>query len=118
MRELCALQAGQLGAHPVLRRVGNGEEQCHRHVLADDGGGLEQAFGLGGQSVDARGQDGLHGGGDLQLLDGLGKSVGARLAHERARLDKGPHALLKKQGIGLRPRDQNPLERRERRISP
>jgi hypothetical protein len=77
MRELCALQAGQLGAHPVLRRVGNGEEQCH-----------------------------------------LGKSVGARLAHERARLDKGPHALLKKQGIGLRPRDQNPLERRERRISP
>jgi hypothetical protein len=64
VEELRGLQASQLGAHLVLRRVGNGQEQRHRHILADDGGRLEQALGLGRQAVDARGQDGLHGGGE------------------------------------------------------
>src|SRR5262249_38306453 len=97
---------------------GYGEEQCHRYVLADDGSSLEQAFGLGSQAIDARGQDGLHGDGDLQLLDGPREPVVGRLAYERPSLDKGPHTLLEKEGIGLSPGDQMALEQCERRISP
>jgi hypothetical protein len=41
VEELRGLQVRELGAHLVLRRVGNGQEQRHRHVLADDGGRLE-----------------------------------------------------------------------------
>jgi hypothetical protein len=68
VEELGGLQAGQLGAHPVLRRVGNGKQQRQGYVLTDDGSSLEQALGLGGQAVDARGQDGLHGGVNCQAL--------------------------------------------------
>jgi len=65
VEELRGLEVSQLGAHLVLRRVSNGQEQRHGHVLADDGGGLEQSLGLGPQAVDARGQDGLNSGGDF-----------------------------------------------------
>jgi len=94
VEELRGLQAGQLGAHLMLRCVGNGEQQWQGYVLADDGSSLDQAFGLRTQAINARGQDGLHGGGDLQLLDGPREPVFARLAHERPRLDKRPHTLL------------------------
>ena len=70
VEELRGLQVGQLGAHRGLRRVGNGQEQRHGHVRADDRGRLEQSLGLGGQAVDARGQDGLHGGGDFHCSTG------------------------------------------------
>ena len=59
------LEAGELGAHLVLWSVGDGQEQRHGHVLADDGGRLKQSLGLGPEVVDARRQDGLHGGGDF-----------------------------------------------------
>jgi hypothetical protein len=65
VEELCSLKVGELGAHLGLRRVGDGQEQRHGHVLADDRGRLEQSLGLGRQAVDARSQDGLHGGGDF-----------------------------------------------------
>ena len=64
VEELRGLEVSQLGAHLGLRSVGDGQEQRHGHVFADDGGRLEQSLGLGRQAVDARGQDGLHGGGD------------------------------------------------------
>jgi hypothetical protein len=67
--ELRSLETGQLGAHLGFRRVGNGEKQRDGHVLADDRGGLEQALFLGRQTVDARGQDGLNGGGHPKLLN-------------------------------------------------
>jgi len=72
-----SLERGQLGAHLFLRRVGNGEQQRDGHVLTDDGSRLEQTLGLGGQAIDARGQDGLDGGGHPQLLDRPGEPVGA-----------------------------------------
>ena len=116
VEELRGLEAGELGAHLVLRRVGDGQEQRQGHVLADDRGGLEQALGLGRQAVDARGQDGLHGGGDRQVLDGPGEPVGAALAGQGPRLHQGPHTLLEEEGIRFRPLDQEPLERAERRV--
>src|SRR5262249_13484856 len=38
--ELRGMQAGELGTHLVFRRVGNGEQQWQRNILADDRGGL------------------------------------------------------------------------------
>jgi hypothetical protein len=117
VEELRGLEVGELGAHLVLRRVGNSQEQGHGHVLADDRGRLEQSLGLGHQAVDARGQDGLHGGGNRQLLNGPGEPVGAALARQGRRLHQGPHTLLEKEGIGFRPLDQELLERVEGRVS-
>ena len=48
---------------------------------------------------------------------GLTRFVGRNaLAHERLRLDKRPHTLLEKEGIGFCPGDQNLLESIEGRI--
>ena len=116
VEELRGLQARELGAHLVLRRVGDRQEQRHGHVLADDGGGLEQALVLGRQAVDARGQDRLHRGRDLQVLDGPGEPIGAALADQRRRLHQGPHALLEEERIAFRPLDQELLERAEGRV--
>jgi hypothetical protein len=117
VEELRGLQAGELGAHVSFRGVGNGKEQRHRYVLADDGGGLEQPLGLWRQPVDARCQDGLNGGGHPQLLKRPGEPVGASLPGQGLRLNKGPHALLKEEGIGVRPLDQQDLERGKGRVS-
>src|SRR5262249_28247803 len=118
VEELRSLETGQLVAHLVLWHVGNGEQQGQGYILADDGSSLEQAFTLGGQAVDARGQDGLDGGGHLQLLNWSSKPVGAALTGQGARLNKGPHALLEEEGIGLRSPDQKLLERNEGRVTP
>ncbi len=66
--------------------------------------------------IDARGQDGLHGGGDLQVLDRSGEPVAAALAGQGPCLHQGPHALREEEGIGFRPFDQEPLERAEGRV--
>ena len=105
VEELRGLELSQLGAYLGLRRVGDGQEQRHGHVLTDHRGRLEQALGLPGQAVDTRGQDGLHGGGDRQTFDRSGEPVGAALAGQGARLHQGPHSLLKEQGIRFRPLD-------------
>ena len=110
VEELRGLEVGQLGAHLGLRSVGDGQEQRHGHFLADDGGRLEQALGLGCETVDARGQDGLHGGGDLKVLDGR-VAVGAALAGQGRRLDEGSHTFLEEERIGFRALDQEPLQR-------
>ena len=59
VEELGGLEVRELGAALLLRSVGDGVKQRERHVLADDGGGLEQPLVLGRQPVDARGQDRL-----------------------------------------------------------
>ena len=117
VKELRGLEMRQRGPHRGLRRVGGGLEQRQGHVLADDGGGLEQALGLGRQAVDARHQDGLHGGGDCQLFDGPGEAIGSALAGQGRRLYQRPHALLEEEGIRLRPFNQELLERAEGRVS-
>ena len=105
VEELRGLEAGEIGAHIVLWRVGNGQEQRHRHVLADDGGRLEQSLGLGREAVDAGSQDGLNSGGNRQLLDGPAEPVGAAVADEGGRLHEGPHTFFEEEGIRLRPLD-------------
>ena len=105
VEELSGLELDDLGAHLMLRGVDDGQEHRHGHVLADDGGGLEQPLGLGPHAIDAGGQDGLNGAGNLQLFDGPGEPVGAALAGQGRRLDQGPHTLLEEEGVGFRPLD-------------
>ena len=118
VEELAGLQAGQLGPHLVFRRVSDGEEERQRHVLADDRRRLEQPLGLGRQAVDARCQDGLHSGGNPQLRDGPGETIGAAVPRQRRGLHQGPHALLDEKGVRLRPLDQEALERAEGGVGP
>ena len=84
------------GARPPARRRWPGAA-ANGHVLADDRGGLEQALVLGRQAVDARGQDRLHRGRDLDRSTGLRQPVGAALADQRPGLDQRPHALLEEE---------------------
>ena len=82
-------------------------QQGDRHVLADDGGRLEQALLLGRQAIDAGGQEGLHGGRHLEVsAAGTGESVGAALADQGARLHERADALLEEERIALGPLDQ------------
>ena len=60
VQELRRLQPRQPASHSVLVEVGNDQQQGERHVLADDGGGLEEPLVLAVQPVDPRGEDGLH----------------------------------------------------------
>src|SRR5262249_39711375 len=46
-----------------------------------------------------------------------GEAVSAALARQGARLSEGPYTLLKEQGIGLSPPDQDPLKQRKGHIS-
>jgi hypothetical protein len=104
-------------SHLRLRRIGDGQEQRQGHILADDRGRLEQSLGLGFEAVDARRQDGLHAGGDFQVLDGAGEPVGAALTGQGPRFRQRPHTLLEEEGIRFRLLDQELLERVEGRIS-
>jgi hypothetical protein len=57
VEELRSLEVGELGEHLGLRHVGDGQEERHGHVRADDRSGLEQPLGLRRQAVDACRQD-------------------------------------------------------------
>jgi hypothetical protein len=68
-------------------------------VLADHGGGLEHAPLALRQSVDARGQERLHGVRHRELLHLCHQPVAAALAREMARLDQRPHDFLGEEGV-------------------
>jgi hypothetical protein len=51
----------------VLGHSGDGLQEGARHLHADDGGCLEQAFLRRRQSVQAGGEDAVHGGGNVEL---------------------------------------------------
>jgi hypothetical protein len=65
VEELRSLEVSEPLAQAVLRRFRDRLQQRKGDVLPDDGGGLEEAFLLGWQPVDARGEDRLRRGGDL-----------------------------------------------------
>ena len=85
-------------------------QQRHGHLGADDRGRVQQALLVTRESVDARGQDRLDAGRDLDGMDGCGEAVGAGLAHERLRLYQGSNAFLEEERVPVRPLDQKALE--------
>ena len=68
---------------------------------------LEETLLRGRQAVDAGRQDGLHGGGDLQALQGLCQARGAALTDQHPGFPQAPDALLQEKRVALGARDQH-----------
>jgi hypothetical protein len=111
IEELGGLQVRQAAVQCVFGQLGNSPQQGPGHVRANHGGGLEQVFVLWREAVDARCQDGLHGGRHRYPLEGLCQPIGPWSACESPRLDQGPYALFQKEGIAFRASNQEGLER-------
>jgi hypothetical protein len=79
VEELGSLQTHEPTAERLVRHLGDGLKQGEGHLRADDRGGLQQALLLRRESVDAGGQDGLHGRWHLQRLQGLAHAIGPAL---------------------------------------
>ena len=73
VEELGGLQVAEAAAQLLLGQLRDGLQEGEGHLGADDGRGLEEPLLLGRQAVDARRQDGLHRGGDLQAVEGLAR---------------------------------------------
>jgi hypothetical protein len=77
-----------------------------RDLGTDDRGCLEETLVIGREPVDARGQNGLHGSGDLDSLRLPRGTVASRLAGEHSSLDQDAHALLEEQRVTFRAIEQ------------
>ena len=118
VEELRGLEVRETASKPLLRKVGHRLEQGERHVRPDDGRGLEQALLVGGQAVDAGGQDRLHRRGHLDAGQGCHQAVGAALADQHVGLDQRADALLQEEGVPFRPLDQERQERTQGGVVP
>src|SRR5262245_42635784 len=101
VQELGGLELTQSPTQVALGRVGNGLQQGEGHILANDRGGLEQTLVLGGQAIDAGGEDSLRRRRDLPRLRGLGDPVRPTLPDEDLGLDKRADALLQEERVSL-----------------
>ena len=99
VEELGGLQVVEPATERLVRQLGDRLEQRERHVLADDGGDLEQAFVLRGEPVDARRQHRLDRGRDLDRLDRLRQPIPASLPRQRLRLHQRPDGLLQEERV-------------------
>jgi hypothetical protein len=104
------LQVHKPLTHVVVVRVGDGDQQRVWDILAHDGRRLQQAFVFRRQSIDACGQDRLHGRGHLKASWHARQMVGAALAAENLRLHQRSHAFFQEQRIALRALDQKLLQ--------
>ena len=116
VEELGGLEVGEAAPKVGFVLLGDRLKQRERYVMADDRGRLEQTLLFDGQTIDARRQDGLDAGRDLDGVDGLNETIRAGLPDERLRLHKGSDALLEEERVSLRPFDQYPFELTERGI--
>ena len=84
--EVGGLELRERVQHLLGRGVGHRLQQRHRHIDADGRAGLQDRLALARQSVDARGQHGLHAIGDLQALHESAEAILPALTGERVRL--------------------------------
>ena len=94
VQELCGLQLRQTTVQRLVGRVGDGLQQRPGHLGANDGGGLEQAFVLRWQPIDARRQQRLHGGRHLQRVKRVGHVIGAPCPDQYPLLHQRAHTFL------------------------
>ena len=109
VEEFGSLQVIEPATERLVREIGNRLEQRERHILADDGGDLEQALVLQREPVDARRQHRLDRGWDLDGLDRLGQPIPAALSRQRFRLHQRPDRFLQEERVP--PPDEKLLER-------
>jgi hypothetical protein len=116
VEELGGLEGPEPATEDLLGRVGDRLEQGEGHVLADDGRRLQEPLVLGREPVDARGQDGLGRGRNLEALGRLRQAIRPPLARQDPRLDERPDALLEEERVPLGSLDQEPLEGLDGRV--
>src|SRR5262249_36773010 len=100
VEEFGRLQGLQAAPELVLRKVGDRFQKRERNVAAaDDRRQLQKTLVLGREPVDARRQQRVLGGGNLDRVDLSGQPIGARLSDQRLRLHQGPNGLLQESRI-------------------
>src|SRR5260370_14944820 len=116
VQELAGLEIVQAPAELVLRDVGDGSEQGHRQVFADDGRALQHAPVRRLEPIDARAEKGLDRGRDLERLRRARHAVGAALAREAARFDEVTDAFFQEERIPVGALDEPGAELRHARV--
>ena len=106
VQELCRLQVRESLLQLVLRLFGDRLQQRERHVDADHGRRLEQMLFQRRQAIDARRQDGLHGGRNLDARERFGQPIASALADEHLRFGQGADAFLEEERVALGLLDQ------------
>src|SRR5262245_14622825 len=88
VQELGRLQMREPAPKILFTQIGDGQQQRERHVLADDGGRLEQSLVVQREAVDARRENRLDRRGYLGRRGIAREPVGATATDERSRLDE------------------------------
>src|SRR5262245_27184337 len=99
VEELGRLQAIESTPQRLVRQLGDRLQQQERHILADDGGRLEQAFVLREEPIDARRQDRLDGSRALNRLDWLRQAMPAAFPRQGARLHQRADSLFQEERV-------------------
>src|SRR5262249_16254137 len=99
LQELCSLQVIETATERLLWQLSDRLQQNERHVLANNRGNLQEPLVLGRETVNARGQDGLHRTGDLDGVNGWGEVVAAAFAYQHLRLHQRSHRLLEEERV-------------------
>jgi hypothetical protein len=106
VEELGRLQLTQPATDRLFLLVRHYHEEGQREVLPDDRGNLEEPPLLRRQTVDARGQDGLHRVGHVDRRQVARQLVLPPVTRQRTRLDQRPDALLDEERITVGALDQ------------
>ena len=113
VQELGRAEVVESATERLVRQVGDRLQQRERDGLADDGGDLQEMLVLREQPVDARREDHLHGGRDLDRLNRVGHPIPSALPVQCLGLHQGSHGLLEEERVAAL--DQELLERRPAR---
>jgi hypothetical protein len=116
VEKLSPLEVCEAAVHGVFGYLGNGLQQRQGHLRANDRCSLQELFLLRRQSVDACREHRLHRGRHLNTWERLGQTIRAPFPDQHLRFYQGAHALLQKEGIALRARDQQLGERCQARL--
>ena len=101
VEELRRLEVRQAAVQRLVGRVSDGLQQRPGHLGANDRSGLEQAFVLRWQPIDARCQQRLHRGRHLQGIERLSETIGAALSDQDPGFYQRAHTFFQKEGIAL-----------------
>jgi hypothetical protein len=118
VEKLSGLHVRQTMVQHLIGRVGNGLQQRPGDLRANDRGGLEQAFVVRWQPVNAGCQNCLHRGGDLQALQRLGQPIGATLATRTPVSTRVRTLSSRKKGLSWVRANQELFERFEAGVIP
>ena len=118
VEKLRPLELRETAVEPLVRGVSDGLEQRPGHLGANDRSGLEQAFVLRREPINARRQQRLHGGGHLPRVERLRQVVGATVPDQAPGLHQRAHTFFQKEGIALRAGDQQRRQGHQTGIRP